>query len=875
MDDPETIVSSRTSYTSSGAKRNLSGPVGDEERVIKRRAARACQSCRARKVRCDFLVNGEHCTNCKLDNIDCVLLTSRRGKVDKTQRQEREEWRPATSPASPEVLNAMSMASDDEEHPNPVTRSSMSTTLVADDVPVCLTFDDEDVRLESSTGRDDRSRTHQAQGDYRHQTNLPMEPWTQIQASVTQQSLSVHSDPASFSTPYLPTALSPESQLPPFIKPLPVDADFEDVSFLVRKGAFLIPEPELRAEILQGYVLSVHPFLPVLDLKEFLDVICSDGNNGQVSLLLFQAVMFAGLSSLKPLMVQKTGYETLKQARKAFFARVCLLHDFEIEQDNTAVVQALLLMSFWYEKWNSRRHTWYWSGQALSLAQSMGFHRGKSAPGLPTRVQHLRRRIWWSVYIRDRLIGLGTRRPMRIQDDQFDVPMLTVQDFQSGPLDVSFGAPGMGLRIELNASQSRCLALMCIELAKLCVCIGHILSSQYTTLGEHTSLTSTLMVSPRGPQERAKNLLKCDDELQQWYQNLDPEAQRLAIDSANKTSAVCLGIPWSILNMIYLTSVSVLHRPQVLQSCLNGPQEAEAQRHSRERVKHTARKLTKILYSMLRRDQVRFLPTSGIPAALSAGLGHMLEIKSKDEDVRDASIFRFYQTMQVMQRLREIYASADAAASFLAVAVRKSGLSARIQLSGQEAPALSTTDKGNDQNHPSGRSPKGPSNRPAHPQPARVFDRNMQFHRGGATSGGEFDHQRARRTSGVPDQHSAASQDSRLMQEQTNPVYVTEVGSVSGGSTGQVLSSRPADRDANDMRIENTVEIPDSGVANHSDLLSYWVVDDDYFTMNGNLDHFISEEPISLSYDFCSDAFGLLDGLMPDGDDLDTLRFHT
>jgi hypothetical protein len=37
--------------------------------VTKRRAARACVSCRARKVRCD-VVEGAPCGNCRWDNVE-------------------------------------------------------------------------------------------------------------------------------------------------------------------------------------------------------------------------------------------------------------------------------------------------------------------------------------------------------------------------------------------------------------------------------------------------------------------------------------------------------------------------------------------------------------------------------------------------------------------------------------------------------------------------------------------------------------------------------------------------------------------------------------------------------------------------------------
>ncbi|KAI3571646.1 hypothetical protein IWW34DRAFT_767714 [Fusarium oxysporum f. sp. albedinis] len=47
----------------------------------RRRASRACLSCRRRKVRCD-VVQGSPCCNCKWDNIECVVVCRRHGHLD-------------------------------------------------------------------------------------------------------------------------------------------------------------------------------------------------------------------------------------------------------------------------------------------------------------------------------------------------------------------------------------------------------------------------------------------------------------------------------------------------------------------------------------------------------------------------------------------------------------------------------------------------------------------------------------------------------------------------------------------------------------------------------------------------------------------------
>ena len=115
---------------------------------------------------------------------------------------------------------------------------------------------------------------------------------------------------------------SSPAELPRFIKPLPSKIGPEEVSYLAKKGALTVPNGMLRSEMLRAYIEFVHPYMPLLDLHDFLGVIDrSDGSNGKVSLILFQAVMFAGSAFIDMQYLRSAGYATRKEARKAFFQR--------------------------------------------------------------------------------------------------------------------------------------------------------------------------------------------------------------------------------------------------------------------------------------------------------------------------------------------------------------------------------------------------------------------------------------------------------------------------------------------------------------------------------------------------------------------------
>lgn len=114
----------------------------------------------------------------------------------------------------------------------------------------------------------------------------------------------------------------PAAALPGFIKPLPARIGADDVEYLEKKGALTVPPIALRNALLQSYVEYVHGYMPLLDLNDFLSAVQrSDGMTGHVSLLLFQAVMFAGAAFVDFEHLRAAGFQTRKAARKAFFQK--------------------------------------------------------------------------------------------------------------------------------------------------------------------------------------------------------------------------------------------------------------------------------------------------------------------------------------------------------------------------------------------------------------------------------------------------------------------------------------------------------------------------------------------------------------------------
>ena len=68
--------SQKRSAGDAGLKANGARPT----KSVKRRASKACQCCRARKVRCNVVEHGAPCKNCRLDEVECIVSESKRKK---------------------------------------------------------------------------------------------------------------------------------------------------------------------------------------------------------------------------------------------------------------------------------------------------------------------------------------------------------------------------------------------------------------------------------------------------------------------------------------------------------------------------------------------------------------------------------------------------------------------------------------------------------------------------------------------------------------------------------------------------------------------------------------------------------------------------
>ncbi|EZF33974.1 hypothetical protein H109_03942 [Trichophyton interdigitale MR816] len=659
---------------SKNKRKSNAASLQNSARPVKRRASKACCCCRARKVRCDVVENGSPCTNCRLDDVECVVAESKRKKKHHVELAVE-----TPKDSSPDHASIFGNKSD----------SNRLFPSLSDSWPSV------------SPGRYPENEQHVPHMIYQTQKRQRMqdeERRRRLSSSTTINSPFLYTVPPKVTaTPLMsagfgqmrspPPRPSPRNSLPDYIQPLPCKFLTEDIDYLELKGALTIPSDSLRNELLKSYIQYVHTYMPLLDLDDFLRVIMRNDASRRLSLLLFQAVMFAGAAFVDIKHLQAAGFETRKAARKAFFQKARLLYDFDYESDRVSLVQSILLMTHWYEMPDDQKDTWHWMGVGLSLAHTIGLHRDPTTSNMDAKRQKLWKRIWWSAYTRDRLIALGMRRPTRIKDEDCDMPLLTIDDFDIAPFSTEVLQVLGDCELTQNVRYQKDLAMMFIEKTKLCLCISHVLSAQYSVLGHKFGGTTetTMMLVPKKTATEACEVRACDIELESWRSGQpDVTVYRPSTSWSLSSGEEVLHLHRGLLQMIYLTTLSALHRPQVLPANSTTTIEAELQSFSRAKVRLAAVEITKVAQELHTLDLTRYLPTSGVTVLLPAVIIHLLDIKSSDINLRSASLGRFYQCMQILQRLREIYASADFATSFLEAAIRKAGVHINIEPTEQE-----------------------------------------------------------------------------------------------------------------------------------------------------------------------------------------------
>ncbi|KIW32817.1 hypothetical protein, variant 2 [Cladophialophora immunda] len=485
------------------------------------------------------------------------------------------------------------------------------------------------------------------------------------------------------------------------------EPDQMEIEILQQRGAFLLPPRALCDELVDAYFRWVAPIVPVINRSRFMKRYKDTKN--PPSLLLLQAILLAGSRvCTNPQLMDATGSTT--PAAMTFYKRAKALYDANYEDDRITIVQALILMGWYWEgPEDVTKNVFYWTRVAIVVAQGAGMHRSVESSQLSRQDKRLWKRVWWSLFTRDRSVAVALGRPVSINTDDSDVEMITEEDFIEDEGDPNHDYQADPVHIQFF-----------LQYVKLCEIMGLVLSQQYS-------------VASKARRTNAIDLTHSDMALADWLQNCPREVywerSRHHFWSA-------------LLHSNYYTTLCLLHRAHM--------PPATAKPHDYENVDmaypsrtiafQAAGMITSIMENLLAHDQVKYTPAFIVYSLFSALIMHVYQMRSSVPSVVAASQERINVCMNALKEVSKVWLVAKMVHTLFESILGNKVLEERLQkATGKKAQRAKLNQRDQGQNQANGNSngigsatpiPAPPPAPPANPAKRKFDDIDLAFNVG-------------------------------------------------------------------------------------------------------------------------------------------------
>ena len=403
------------------------------------------------------------------------------------------------------------------------------------------------------------------------------------------------------------------------------ELDNMEIDILHQRGAFLLPPRALCDELVDAYFKWVAPVVPIINKSRFMRQYRDPKN--PPSLLLLQAILLAGSRvCTNPQLMDSSGSTT--PAAMTFYKRAKALYDANYEDDRVTIVQALILMGWYWEgPEDVTKNVFYWSRVAIVVAQGSGMHRSVEHSQLSRTDKRLWKRIWWTLFSRDRSVAVALGRPVGINPEDSDVEMLTEEDFVEDEPDRPAEFPPDPIHVQFF-----------INYVKLCEIMGLVLSQQYS-------------VASKFKRTNAIDLTHSDMALADWLQHCPKE---VSYDRSNHHFWAAL------LHSNYYTTLCLLHRAHMppagspKANTQNGYQEETAY-PSRNIAYHAAAMITSIIENLQAHNELRYTPAFIVYSLFSALIMHVYQMRSSNKSIVQATEQRLHVCMNALKEVSKVW----------------------------------------------------------------------------------------------------------------------------------------------------------------------------------------------------------------------------
>lgn len=395
-----------------------------------------------------------------------------------------------------------------------------------------------------------------------------------------------------------------------------------EIDILHQRGAFLLPPRGLCDELVEAYFNWVAPIVPVINRNRFMRQYRDSKN--PPSLLLLQAILLAGSRvCTNPQLMDANGSTT--PAALTFYKRAKALYDANYEDDRVTIVQALVLMGWYWEgPEDVTKNVFYWSRVATIVAQGSGMHRSVEGSQLCKADKRLWKRIWWTLFTRDRSVAVALGRPVHINTDDSDVEMVSEEDFIEDEDDQPSEYPPDVLHVQFF-----------LQYVKLCEIMGLVLSQQYS-------------VASKARRQNAIDLTHSDMALADWLQNCPKEVYW---ESPRHHF-------WSaLLHSNYYTTLCLLHRAHMPPASGRGgvSHMEDSAYPSRNIAFQAASMITSIIENLSAHDELRYCPAFVVYSLFSALIMHVYQMRSSVPSVVQATQERLRICMNALKDVSRVW----------------------------------------------------------------------------------------------------------------------------------------------------------------------------------------------------------------------------
>ncbi|EXJ69764.1 uncharacterized protein A1O5_06835 [Cladophialophora psammophila CBS 110553] len=262
------------------------------------------------------------------------------------------------------------------------------------------------------------------------------------------------------------------------------------------KNVLHFPPTPIMDRFMMAFIQHVLPEFPIIDRNKLRDMYDAFVKGFVLSPLLFHSILYAAALYVDETVISEGGFSSRAAAKDFFYTRATILYGMDCERQQIVIIQALLLISPWWRDYAEEKDTRYWIGCACKIAQTMGMHT-RVAPTckLSFEERSIWRRIFWTIFARDRNASVGLARPFLINSDDVDVEPLTIEDFFETPVDKSrhttFNDGSSLSEVDFNAS-SPVHILFAVELVRFSTLLDRIAKANVGQRLEPTRSLETL-----------------------------------------------------------------------------------------------------------------------------------------------------------------------------------------------------------------------------------------------------------------------------------------------------------------------------------------------------------------------------------------------